>query len=60
MGDDFTVPDLLIGHCLGWARATRWDIPPGPLTDYLARIEARPAYRIADAAKAAATAQTSG
>ncbi len=44
MGDDFTVPDLILGHCAGWAVAgANWEIPPGPVADYFARVRARPA-----------------
>ncbi len=44
MGDQFTVPDLLFGHLANWAKNTHWDIPAGNVTDYIARIQARPAY----------------
>lgn len=49
MGDGFTVPDLLLGHCLGWGRSMGWTIPEGPIADYLARIRARPAFQKAAA-----------
>lgn len=42
MGDQFTVPDLLFGHLANWAKNTHWDIPAGNVTDYIARIQARP------------------
>lgn len=51
MGDDFTVPDLILGHCGGWARAMNWDIPPGNVADYVARVRARPAFVRATAAR---------
>lgn len=54
MGDRFTVPDLLIGHCLGWALMTKWQLPEGNVTEYLARIRARPAFQKAMALRAAA------
>ena len=44
MGDVFTVPDLLLGHCAGWAESMDWRIPEGNLTAYVARIRARPAF----------------
>ncbi len=44
MGDAFTVPDLLLGHCFGWGMSMDWKIPDGNLTDYAARIRARPAF----------------
>lgn len=47
MGDDFTVPDILLGHCAGWARSrspgAEWEIPPGPVADYFERVRSRPA-----------------
>ena len=45
MGDTFTVPDLLLGHCSGWAKSTGWTIPEGNVADYIARIRARPAFQ---------------
>lgn len=43
-GDDFTVPDLLLGHCAGWAKNAKFDIPEGPVADYFSRMRARPAF----------------
>lgn len=44
MGDEFTVPDLLLGHLAGWAVAgAKWDIPKGPAADYFERVRSRPA-----------------
>lgn len=49
MGDDFTVPDLLLGHCGKWAQnGPRWELPSGPVADYFARVVDRPAYLRAD------------
>ena len=42
-GDGFTVPDLLLGHCAGWAANAKFDIPEGPIAAYMARMRARPA-----------------
>lgn len=53
MGDDFTVPDLILGHCGGWATATNWAIPAGNVTDYMARVRSRPAYEAAKAKREA-------
>lgn len=44
MGDGFTVPDLLLGHCGGWAMSMGWTIPGGNVADYVARVRARPAF----------------
>ncbi len=44
MGDTFTVPDLLFGHCSGWAiNGAGWDIASKPVKDYAERVRARPA-----------------
>lgn len=49
MGEDFTVPDLLLGHCGKWAQnGPGWELPAGPVADYFARAVNRPAYQRAD------------
>ncbi|WP_417771506.1 glutathione S-transferase family protein [Stappia sp.] len=48
MGHTFTLPDLLVGHCAGWAEAARFPLPDsGPVADYIARTRARPAFAAA-------------
>lgn len=44
MGEEFTVPDVLLGHCAGWATVTGWTIPPGNVADYMSRVRTRPAF----------------
>ncbi|MBL4732277.1 MAG: glutathione S-transferase family protein [Rhizobiaceae bacterium] len=44
MGDVFTVPDIIITHCAGWAANAKFDWPEGPLSDYVDRVRKRPAY----------------
>jgi glutathione S-transferase len=44
MGDQFTVPDLMLGYLANWAKNTGWEIPAGNVADYIARIHARPAF----------------
>ncbi|WP_439528048.1 glutathione S-transferase family protein [Pannonibacter sp.] len=45
MGDTFTVPDLILGHCGGWAAMSKFPVPKdGPLYDYFKRLRERPAY----------------
>lgn len=44
MGDDLTVPDFILAHCLGWAMTAKFQVPEGPLTEYFAIIRTRPAY----------------
>lgn len=53
MGDTFTVPDIILGHCGGWAVSSGWDIPPGNVADYMARVRARPALMAAEARRKA-------
>jgi glutathione S-transferase len=54
MGDKFTVPDLLIVHCFGWAIGMhKWQVPEGPLTAYMNRVRGRPAFQKAWAAREA-------
>lgn len=48
MGDRFTVPDLIIGHCAGWAIAAKLEIPKGKIADYVERIRSRPAFISSD------------
>ena len=44
-GDDFTIADIFVVHCANWARGMfQWPIPEGPLSKYLERMRARPAY----------------
>lgn len=45
MGDTFTVPDLLFGHCAGWAvNGAKWEIPAGIVANYAERVRSRPAF----------------
>jgi len=53
MGDAFTVPDLLLAHCIGWGRSMGWMVPDGNLQAYVKRIISRPAYEQAAAARKA-------
>ena len=45
MGDRFTIPDLLIGHCASWARRAKFPLPQGRITNYIDRIHKRAAYK---------------
>ena len=54
MGDTFTVPDLLLGHCAGWAKTMGWEAPQNNVAAYFDRSRARPAYIKAAADRAAA------
>lgn len=43
-GEAFTVPDLILGNCLGWATSIKWRLPDGPVSQYFDRIRQRPAF----------------
>lgn len=45
MGDEMTVPDVILAHCLDWAMAAKFPGPEGALADFHARMRARPAYQ---------------
>lgn len=46
MGEVFTVPDLLAGHCLDWGRVAFRDVePPEAVAAYRGRLKAREGYR---------------
>ena len=53
MGDTFTVPDIILTHCGGWAKNAKFDLGDGPIRDYLRRMILRPAYQRADAIRSA-------
>lgn len=44
MGEEFTVPDLLIGHIAGWAKQCGYEWPQGNVSEYFERIRSRPAF----------------
>lgn len=44
VGDDFTIPDIVLGQCYGWAKFCGFDIPKGTVEDYLKRATRRPAF----------------
>jgi len=45
MGDTFTIPDLLLGHCAGWiANTPDWEWPEGNVGEYFKRVRSRPAF----------------
>lgn len=45
MGGSMTVPDIILGHCGQWAVAAKFPISEPRLLAYLARVQARDAYR---------------
>ncbi|MEM8824363.1 MAG: glutathione S-transferase family protein [Pseudomonadota bacterium] len=44
MGDDPTIPDILLAHCCGWAAGLKFDLPV-PLRAHMNTMRARPAFR---------------
>jgi glutathione S-transferase len=44
MGDTFTVPDLLLGHCAGWAASMGWAPSQENVATYFKRVRERPAF----------------
>ncbi|MHC0052288.1 glutathione S-transferase family protein [Actibacterium sp. D379-3] len=45
MGQTMTVPDIILTHCLIWARAAKFPLEEPALADYATRITARPAFQ---------------
>lgn len=45
MGDQMTVPDIILSHCLTWALTAKFPIVEARLSDYLDRMRARPAFQ---------------
>lgn len=45
MGDEITVPDILLAHCLLWARAAKFDVTEPELLAFLGRMRDRPAFK---------------
>jgi len=44
-GEDFTVPDLLIAHCLSWAKSAKFETGNEIVDAYGKRCRARPGFR---------------
>lgn len=45
MGEDFTVTDIVLTHCLLWAKAAKFEISEPVLVDYFQRMRQRPAFQ---------------
>ena len=45
MGDDMTIPDILLTHCLGWAINARFNFDGENLRAYLDRLRSRDAFQ---------------
>ncbi|MDD7909499.1 glutathione S-transferase family protein [Pseudovibrio exalbescens] len=46
-GDQFSLADVFIGHCLDWAMKFKFPAPLGSAKAYVDRLHARPAYQSA-------------
>lgn len=44
-GEDFTVPDLIMAHCLSWAKAASFETGNARVDAYGKQCRARPAFR---------------
>ncbi|HBG97302.1 MAG TPA: glutathione S-transferase [Rhodobacteraceae bacterium] len=44
-GDRFTVPDIMLVHCILWASLADFPKPPASLAAYLLRVKGRDAFR---------------
>lgn len=47
MGDEFTIADILLAHCLIWARAAKFHVSDPTLLTYLARATSRDGFTAA-------------
>ncbi len=56
MGQEMTVPDIILTHCGAWAKSAKFPISEPRLSEYLERMQARPALQRAMAQGAAASA----
>ena len=54
MGDEMTVTDILLTHTLIWAMGAKFPVESEVLTDYVARMRERDAYKRASASEMAA------
>lgn len=45
MGSSMTIPDIILTHCLDWAKAAKFDPVPQVIQDYYERMTARIAYK---------------
>jgi glutathione S-transferase len=49
MGEEMTIPDILLAHCMGWAVAAKFPVTE-PLKEHARRMRDRPAFARASAA----------
>ncbi|MEM8729410.1 MAG: glutathione S-transferase family protein [Pseudomonadota bacterium] len=51
MGEQMTIADILLGHCLGWGMVMEFPIEEHVMKPYFKRLRDRPAYKAARAPK---------
>ena len=50
MGDKFTIPDIILAHCAGWAKSAKFELSNACFIDYADRVRSRDALARAMAA----------
>ena len=45
MGNDLTIPDIILGHCGGWSRTAKFPDASAPFVEYLKRLRGRDAFQ---------------
>lgn len=53
-GETFTIADIILGHLSGWAKASGFPMPEGPVADYFARVRGRDGWKAVTKAREAA------
>lgn len=51
MGEQMTIPDILLCHCGGWARGAKFPDASDAFKAYAKRLRERPAFQAADASR---------
>jgi glutathione S-transferase len=49
MGDEMTIPDILLAHCMGWAVNAKFPVTE-PFREHARRMRDRPAFARASSA----------
>lgn len=45
MGENLTIPDIILGHCGGWSRTAKFPDAPAEFVNYLKRLRGRAAFQ---------------
>lgn len=43
MGNEFTIPDIILAHCAGWAQSAKFELSNSRFIDYANRVRSRDA-----------------